>query len=137
MAAEKIFIVGIGDDGIEGMTAHAVKIVESANVLLGPDSCSPLLSSEMQGRLQTVSGLDELVDRIEASDSQHKLVVLASGDPLFYGTARYVCSKLGKDRFEVVPHVSSMQLAFARVKGELGRRLSCKPFRFASNRTRD
>ena len=116
VAAEKIFIVGIGDDGIEGMTAHAVKIVESANVLLGPDSCSPLLSSEMQGRLQTVSGLDELVDRIEASDSQHKLVVLASGDPLFYGTARYVCSKLGKDRFEVVPHVSSMQLAFARVK---------------------
>ena len=30
MAAEKVFIVGIGDDGIEGMTAHAVKIVESA-----------------------------------------------------------------------------------------------------------
>ena len=50
VAAEKIFIVGIGDDGIEGATAHAVKIVESANVLLGPDSCSPLLSSEMQGR---------------------------------------------------------------------------------------
>ncbi len=35
---------------------------------------------------------------------------------MFYGTARYLCEKLGKDRFEVVPHVSSMQLAFARVK---------------------
>ena len=44
------------------------------------------------------------------------IVVLASGDPLFYGVARYLCDKLGKDRFEVVPHVSSMQLAFARVK---------------------
>jgi precorrin-6Y C5,15-methyltransferase (decarboxylating) len=43
-------------------------------------------------------------------------VVLASGDPLFYGVARYLCDKLGKDRFEVLPHVSSMQLAFARVK---------------------
>ena len=32
-----------------------------------------------------------------------------------YGTARYVCSRLGKDRFEVVPHVSSMQLASTRV----------------------
>ena len=42
--------------------------------------------------------------------------MLASGDPLFYGVARYLCDKLGKDRFEVVPHVSSMQLAFARVK---------------------
>ena len=41
---------------------------------------------------------------------------MASGDPLFYGVARYLCDKLGKDRFEVVPHVSSMQLAFARVK---------------------
>ena len=43
-------------------------------------------------------------------------MVLAIGDPLFYGVARYLCDKLGKDRFEVVPHVSSMQLAFARVK---------------------
>ena len=96
MAAEKVFIVGIGDDGIEGMTAHAVKIVESASILLGPDSCSPLLSTDMQGRLQIVSSLEELVDRIEGSDGQQKIVVLASGDPLFYGTARYVCAKLGK-----------------------------------------
>jgi precorrin-6Y C5,15-methyltransferase (decarboxylating) len=34
---------------------------------------------------------------------------------MFYGLARYVCDKLGKERFVVVPHVSSMQLAFARV----------------------
>src|SRR5262249_28352886 len=44
------------------------------------------------------------------------MVVVASGDPLFYGVARYLCDRLGKDRFEVLPHVSSMQLAFARVK---------------------
>jgi len=33
-------------------------------------------------------------------------------DPLFYGVARYLCDRLGKDQFEVLPHVSSMQLAF-------------------------
>ena len=43
-------------------------------------------------------------------------VLVSSGDPLFYGVARYLCDRLGKDLFEVVPHVSSMQLAFARVK---------------------
>ena len=43
-------------------------------------------------------------------------MLVSSGDPLFYGVARYLCDRLGKDRFEVVPHVSSMQLAFARVK---------------------
>ena len=43
-------------------------------------------------------------------------MILASGDPLFYGMARYLCEHLGKERFEVLPHVSSMQMAFARVK---------------------
>ena len=43
-------------------------------------------------------------------------VLVSGGDPLFYGVARYLCDRLGKDQFEVVPHVSSMQLAFARVK---------------------
>jgi precorrin-6Y C5,15-methyltransferase (decarboxylating) len=115
VAAEKVHIVGIGDDGVEGITAHARRIVESADVLLGPESCAALLPASVRSRLETAASLEELVERIEAAGGR-RLVVLASGDPLFYGTARYVCGKLGKDRFEVVPHVSSMQLAFARVK---------------------
>lgn len=115
MAQGKIHIVGIGDDGVDGMTAHARRLVESAEVLLGPSSSAAVLPAALRSRLQAAAGLDELVERIEAAGDR-RIVVLASGDPLFYGTARYVCSRLGKDRFEVVPHVSSMQLAFARVK---------------------
>ncbi len=115
MAAEKVHIVGIGDDGVEGMTAQARRLVEAADVLVGPESCASLVPAAIRGRLVSAANLEELVERIEAAGAK-RVVVLASGDPLFYGTARYVCSKLGKDRFEVVPHVSSMQLAFARVK---------------------
>jgi precorrin-6Y C5,15-methyltransferase (decarboxylating) len=42
--------------------------------------------------------------------------VLVSGDPLFYGLARFLCDRIGQDQCEIIPHVSSMQLAFARVK---------------------
>jgi precorrin-6Y C5,15-methyltransferase (decarboxylating) len=115
VAVEKVHIVGIGDDGLDGMTTQARRLVESAAVLLGPESCGSLLPAAVRDRLQAVTGLEELVERIEQIGPV-RAVVLASGDPLFYGTARYVCAKLGKDRFEVVPHVSSMQLAFARVK---------------------
>ncbi len=115
MAEEKVHIVGIGDDGVEGMTAQARRLVEAADLLLGPESCVQLLPAGLAGRLVAASNLEELVERIEAAGAK-RVVVLASGDPLFYGTARYVCAKLGKERFEVVPHVSSMQLAFARVK---------------------
>ena len=107
MAVEKVYIVGIGDDGVEGMTAQARRLVEAADVLVGPESCATLVPAGRRARLVAAA--------IEAG-GPNRIVVLASGDPLFYGTARYVCSKLGKDRFEVVPHVSSMQLAFARVK---------------------
>ena len=115
MAAGKVHIVGIGDDGVDGMTAQARRLIEAADVLLGPESCAPLLPAALASRLQASVSLEDLVERIEAAGPR-QVVVLASGDPLFYGTARYVCGKLGKDRFEVVPHVSSMQLAFARVK---------------------
>jgi precorrin-6Y C5,15-methyltransferase (decarboxylating) len=115
VAAEKVFIVGIGDDGVDGMTAQARKVLESADALLGPEVCRSLLPADLAGRLAVAATLEELCEKIEAAGDK-RLVVLASGDPLFYGTARYVCSKLGKERFEVVPHVSSMQLAFARVK---------------------
>mgnify|MGYP003336716352 FL=1 len=115
MAADKVHIVGIGDDGVDGMTAQARKVIESADVLLGPESCAAVLPPALAGRLQATATLEELCEKIEATRGR-RLVVLASGDPLFYGTARYVCGRLGKDRFEVVPHVSSMQLAFARVK---------------------
>jgi precorrin-6Y C5,15-methyltransferase (decarboxylating) len=97
------------------MTAQARRLVEAADVLVGPESCATLVPASLRGRLVAAASLEELVERIEAAGPK-RVVVLASGDPLFYGTARYVCSKLGKDRFEVVPHVSSMQLAFARVK---------------------
>jgi precorrin-6Y C5,15-methyltransferase (decarboxylating) len=114
-SAGKVHIVGLGDDGVEGMTGQARRLVEEAEILVGPDSCAGLLPTSLRARLQAAGNLEELVERIEAAKGR-RTVVLASGDPLFYGTARYVCTKLGKDRFEVVPHVSSMQLAFARVK---------------------
>ncbi len=114
-SANKIYIIGIGDDGIEGLTTTARKLVEQADVLVGAE---PSLAAATGGRAERIligSNLDSVVHRL-AEYAAKRVVVLASGDPLFYGTARYFCERLGKERFEVVPHVSSMQLAFARVK---------------------
>jgi precorrin-6Y C5,15-methyltransferase (decarboxylating) len=111
----KIHIIGMGDDGLEGITSPARKIVEQADLLVGAESALARIPPGKGERLVVSTNLDEAVERISQAGKK-RLVVLASGDPLFYGVARYLCDKLGKDRFEVVPHVSSMQLAFARVK---------------------
>ena len=112
MAQIKVQIIGIGDDGHEGLTAAARQRVEKAELLIGaPQSLSSLPASKAE-RIEIGGDLDAIVKRIEAAGNK-RVVVLATGDPMFYGTARYLCDRLGKDRFEVTPHVSSMQLAFA------------------------
>ena len=112
---EKVQILGIGDDGMEGLTPAARQLIVQAELLIGSRSTLSLARAGKGERLEVGADLDGIVKRIEAAGAR-RVVVLASGDPLFYGTARYLCDRLGKERFEVVPHVSSMQLAFARVK---------------------
>jgi len=114
-ALDMIYIIGISDDGLEGLSSAAVARLKEAELIVGPAS---LLEKTRQfpGKKEIIGGdLDKLALLLDKHSSGNA-VVLAGGDPLFYGTARYLCDRLGKDRFEVVPHVSSMQLAFARVK---------------------
>lgn len=114
MATQKVHIIGIGDDGGEGLTSTARQILDAADIVFGAESTLERIA--VGSKRQTISGdLGELVQCLD-EDPHRCQVVLATGDPLFYGVARYLCEKLGKDRFEVIPHVSSMQLAFARVK---------------------
>jgi precorrin-6Y C5,15-methyltransferase (decarboxylating) len=114
-SVEKIQIIGIGDDGLEGLTATARQLVGQADLLLGTRQALAAVSGSQAERVEIGTSLDAIVKKIEQAKNK-RTVVLATGDPLFYGTARYLCDRLGKERFEVTPHVSSMQLAFARVK---------------------
>lgn len=114
-APNKVHVIGVGDDGFDGLTALARDLIDGADLLIGAERSladAPGIAAE---RIELGVDFDGLVQRI-AENPHKRIVVLATGDPLFYGTARYLCDRLGKDRFEVVPHVSTMQLAFARVK---------------------
>ncbi|MCE9530670.1 MAG: precorrin-6y C5,15-methyltransferase (decarboxylating) subunit CbiE [Planctomycetes bacterium] len=112
----KIHIVGVGGDGLAGLTTHGRDILTSAEMIFGSDAALRLLPELTGERIRIGSDLQQIVDLLRGSFGQKRMVVVAGGDPLFYVVARYLCDRLGKDRFEVLPHVSSMQLAFARIK---------------------
>jgi precorrin-6Y C5,15-methyltransferase (decarboxylating) len=111
----KIHIIGIGNDSLAGLTAQARDLILSAELVLGSDNTLSLMPELKAERFRIGTDLQEVVRTVE-NNSAKRMVIVAGGDPLFYGVARYLCERLGKDRFEVLPHVSSMQLAFARVK---------------------
>lgn len=116
MDPPKIYVVGIGGDGLAGLTSRARELVSTSEILVGSESALRLLPEVNAERISIGSDLNEVTESLRVNFGKKRIVVVATGDPLFYGVARYLCDRLGKERFEVLPHVSSMQLAFARVK---------------------
>lgn len=113
---KRIFVVGVGGDGLAGLTSRARAVLTDADVVFGPDAVLALLP-ELKAERRPLSGdMQEATAQLAALAGHERLAVVAGGDPLFYGVARYLCDRLGKESFEVLPHVSTMQLAFARVK---------------------
>lgn len=111
----RIAIIGIGDDGLQAVPNTVSQRIEAAELILGPQRALDLLPDKLAGeRVVIGSDLEELAAQVRAAGNR-RTVVLVFGDPLFYGLARYITDEFGKERFEVIPHVSSMQLAFARV----------------------
>jgi precorrin-6Y C5,15-methyltransferase (decarboxylating) len=115
-ARSKLVIVGIGDDGLAGLTESARRIVAEADLILGAPATLRLLDGIAASKVPLEADMPAALRQVREAISARRPVLVSGGDPLFYGVARYLCDRLGKDQFEVVPHVSSMQLAFARVK---------------------
>ena len=113
----RLRIVGIGDDGLPGLTDQARKILTDADLVIGTTEVLNMLH-EMAAAKQTLpADMDEALAGLQAAISTvDKPVLVSEGDPLFFGVTRYFSDRLGKDAYEIHPHVSSMQLAFARVK---------------------
>ena len=112
---QSISIIGIGDDGLGGVPEAARQLILDAEVLAGSERSLELVPDARGKRMPVGSDLEDIVRQLDSAGDVN-IAVLVTGDPLFYGLARFLCERLGHDRCEIVPHVSSMQLAFARVK---------------------
>jgi precorrin-6B C5,15-methyltransferase / cobalt-precorrin-6B C5,C15-methyltransferase len=113
---QKVPVIGIGPDGVAGLSVRSRELLGCAEMVFGSDAALRLLPELAAERVAIGSDLPAAVEKLRAAIGKKRIAVVAVGDPLFYGTARYLCEKIGDDQFDVVPHVSSMQLAFARIK---------------------
>lgn len=112
----KIPVIGVGPDGLAGLSTRSRELLTSAELVFGSEAALRLLPELTAERIVIGADLPGAVEMLRANLGQRRVAVVAVGDPLFYGTARYLCDRIGPDYFEVIPHVSSMQLAFARIK---------------------
>ncbi|MCL5985243.1 MAG: precorrin-6y C5,15-methyltransferase (decarboxylating) subunit CbiE [Actinobacteria bacterium] len=112
----RVSVVGVGANGAESLFPQALKIVNEAEIVFGGERILNMFPWLNAQKVVIGNNLSEVVGLIRNNLGYKQMVVLAAGDPNFYGVAKTLIAGLGKDVVEVTPNVSAMQLAFARIK---------------------
>jgi precorrin-6B C5,15-methyltransferase / cobalt-precorrin-6B C5,C15-methyltransferase len=112
----QLTVVGIGADGWVGLSDAVRAAVTQADVVLGAPRQLGLLPEVAGQQRQSWpaplrAGLPSLLGELTG----RRVVALASGDPLLSGIGTTLVDLVGADRVTVVPHVSSVTLACARL----------------------
>lgn len=111
----RIIVVGIGADGMAGLSPSASSELRSATVIYGSPRQLDLLDDSVTAhRRDWPSPLLPAVQGIR-DDTGGDIHVVASGDPMLHGIGATLIRVCGADRVHVLPHVSSVTLACARL----------------------
>src|ERR1700733_9528348 len=108
-------IVGIGEDGLEGLTPAARRLIAQAVFIVGGKRHLALAGSWRAETMIWPSPIENALDVIEARRGR-PVCVLASGDPFFFGVGAMLMRRFTSDEMTSVPAPS----AFALVASRLG-----------------
>jgi precorrin-6Y C5,15-methyltransferase (decarboxylating) len=111
-----VALVGIGADGWSGLTSAAIAQIETAGVVIGGQRQLDLLPDTIVAeRIPWPSPLRPAVHDLVGCHRSRGLVVLASGDPMFFGIGRALVEEVGPHSLRILPQPSSISLACARL----------------------
>ncbi|MEK6678166.1 MAG: precorrin-6y C5,15-methyltransferase (decarboxylating) subunit CbiE [Nitrospirota bacterium] len=110
-----IYIVGIGINGEDDLSNKSLDIIKNSEILFGGERHLSYFPDFKGERFVIKSNLKDVVHHIK-KNIKKRITVLASGDPGFYGIADYLIKNLGKEDIEIIPNISSVQWAFAKIK---------------------
>ena len=112
----KVTIVGCGPGSKKFITGYAMQQIINAEVLIGSRRLLSLFPDADADTYVLSNNYKLLITRIVSlSKKKKKVVVLVSGDPGFFSYSKLIVDKLGVDKCEVIPGISSIQMAFAKI----------------------
>ncbi|MXY38177.1 MAG: precorrin-6y C5,15-methyltransferase (decarboxylating) subunit CbiE [Rhodospirillaceae bacterium] len=108
-------IIGVGEDGVEGLGPAARRAITEAAVVFGGRRHLRLVESLIRGRAAPwPSPIRDAIPEIEALRGS-PVVVLASGDPFHYGIGSVLAERIAAEEMAVFPAPSSVALAAGRL----------------------
>jgi precorrin-6y C5,15-methyltransferase (decarboxylating) CbiE subunit len=109
-----ITIVGCGPGHPDYLTAAAVRAVAEAEVLVGAQRLLDLFPRHPGETIRVDAKIDAVLEAV-ARRTEKRIAVLVTGDPGLASLARPILRRFGPESCRVIPGISSVQAAFARL----------------------
>ena len=107
-------IVGIGEDGLDGLGASARVAVDAAETLVGGARHLAMIPVDGRERLEWPRPFSTLAGELRARAGR-RVCVLATGDPFCYGVGTPLARQFSPDEMRIHPAPSAFSLACARL----------------------
>lgn len=107
-------IVGVGADGLDGLSPIARSLVDRAETLIGGKRHLAMVANGAAERLTWAMPLSDTVKAIKARRGR-RVVVLATGDPMWFGIGVTLARHFAREETVVLPHLSAFTLAASRM----------------------
>jgi precorrin-6Y C5,15-methyltransferase (decarboxylating) len=108
-------IVGLGEDGVEGLSSVARRLINSAELVVGGARHLELAADLIRGRpLAWPSPMSDAFGEIKRHRGR-SVAVLASGDPFHFGVGKQLAAFVPAEEFICLPQPSAFSLAAARM----------------------
>ncbi|WP_346289253.1 precorrin-6y C5,15-methyltransferase (decarboxylating) subunit CbiE [Sphaerothrix gracilis] len=113
-----IQVVGVGAGGAADLSPAILTVIEQAGILVGSDRHLAYFP-DCSAQRWPLSPFQTALEAIRSERQQYpqrSVVILTSGDPLFFGLGRLLLQHFAAEELVFHPHLSSVQLAFSRLK---------------------
>ena len=107
-------IIGMGEDGHEGLSRAAKQALEKAEVIIGAERLMTMLPALKAERHLWPQPFSAAYTQVK-SFAGRQTVLLATGDPMNFGVARKLFELLPQEEIKVIPHLSAFSLAAAKM----------------------
>ena len=109
-----LHVIGIGEDGVDGLGLAARTALDEAEVLVGGERHLAMIPSDQRERFPWPSPLGSFLDTLTAMKPR-RVAVLASGDPMWFGIGATLAKRVPASDMRIHPFPSAFSLAAARM----------------------
>jgi precorrin-6Y C5,15-methyltransferase (decarboxylating) len=119
--SNKLYVIGIG---YKPLDKKAREIISRAGVILASNRLFEVFKGydefeAVKDKVKVINNVNETIEfikKISELPGFRAIVLLASGDPMFFGIGRRAVKEFGREIVEILPDLSSIQVAFSKIK---------------------